>query len=285
MNEQGFGVSFGEKEIREKEITEGVIYARTHETPDNVVYVVILISNGALLNAAPDYQSEARLFSLAADREILFTGLVDVVAPGQNQTKIVLVSDMQLLKEAGTGGLGVGAGSYALETSWSLLRVAGVDAERIKFPEFDPPWEPFEVAAPLDGVELKDAINIGSVQLLPTGTVSHLADDLGPDSLRRLYAKASVWALSHQTARTLFEAEAKGLKDIDFALAWLTAGAHYSSVALPGRPLREFRRAWSTSRVSRRDATLVRGLITGRRWLRSPENIAYRPTLDECCVD
>ena len=250
MKDQRFVVRFGEKEI-----AEGVVSASTREAADNVVYADIIVSNDALLDADPDYQAEARLFSIVASgREALLTGLVDTVTTGAENTEIVLVSHLQLLKESGTAGLGVGAGSYALETTWSLLRAAGIEAERIAFPNFDPPWEAFEVVTALDGVEMEGEVSIGGVRLLPSGPVSRLADGLGPDFLRQLYSEAPAWALSYQTARTLFEAESRGLKDIDLALTWLMARAQYSSVALPGGPARAFQRSWTASRVSRRDA-------------------------------
>lgn len=275
MNDQQFVVSFGEREI-----AEGVVSASIREVADNVRYADITVANDALIITDPDYQAEAQLFSIAAaGREVVFTGIVDAVTPGEENTEIVLVNAVQLLQESGTGGLGVGAGSYALETTWSLLRAAGVEAERIAFPDFDPPWEAFEVVAPLDGVELEGETNIGGIRLLPPGPVSRLADDLGPDSLKQAYSEVPAWAMSYQTARTLFEAESGGLGDIDLALAWLTAVARYSSVALPRGSVRPFRRAWTASRISRRDVTLVRGLVTGRRWLRSPENIFRRPAL------
>ena len=275
MKDQRFVVRFGEKEI-----AEGVVSASTREAADNVVYADIIVSNDALLDADPDYQAEARLFSIVASgREALLTGLVDTVTTGAENTEIVLVSHLQLLKESGTAGLGVGAGSYALETTWSLLRAAGIEAERIAFPNFDPPWEAFEVVTALDGVEMEGDVSIGGVRLLPSGPVSRLADGLGPDFLRQLYSEAPAWALSYQTARTLFEAESRGLKDIDLALTWLMARAQYSSVALPGGPARAFQRSWTASRVSRRDVTLVRGLATGRRWSRSPKNTFHRSAL------
>ena len=115
---------------------------------------------------------------------------------------------------------------------------------------------------------------------MPGGTVSRLAAGLGPDYLRERYSEASAWALNLQTARTIFDAESKGLKAIDLALAWLTARAQYSGVAMPGGHPRRFKRAWTLSRVSRRDVIVVRGTATSRRWLRSPIDILLQPTLD-----
>lgn len=266
MADRRLVVSFGEKEV-----AEGVVSARTHEATDNVVFADIVVSNDALLKANPDYLAEARLISVAgSEREVLFTGLVDVVTPGEEETNIVLVSPLQLLRESRTGGLGVAAGSHVLETTWSLLRAWGVEAERIAFSDIRPPLEVFEVATALDGIEVEEPTSIGRVRLLPAGAVSCLANGLGQDHLRELYSEAPVWALVLVNAKTLFEAESEGLGAIDLALAWLTARARYSSVALPGGRPRGFRRAWTSSRVSRREVVVVRGIATSRRWLRSP---------------
>lgn len=275
MDERQLAVSFGANEI-----VGGVVRARTSEAADNVVYANLVISNEALLEARPDYQAEARLVMAAgSEREVVFTGMVDTVTPGEEQTNVVLVSPLQLLRESRSAGLGVGAGTHVLETVWSLLRAWGVEAERIDFPQFRPPLEVFEVATALDGVNIEEPVSIGRVRLLPDGDVSRLADGLGPDELRGLYSGAPAYALVLQNAKTLFEAESEGVAAIDLALAWLTARTHYSSVALPGGHPRAFQRAWTRSRVSRREAVVVRGVATGRRWLRSPRDVHDRPEL------
>jgi hypothetical protein len=63
------------------------------------------------------------------------------------------------------------------------------------------------------------------------------------------------------------------------ALAWLTTRTHYSGVGLPMGGTRGFRRDWTLARVSRRDVVAAQGVATGRKWLRSPQGIAYRPEL------
>jgi len=265
--------------IGETEIAEGILSLRFQEAADNVVSVDIVFSSDALADSNPDYQAEVRLFAAAgSERETLFTGMVDAVTPRGGETEVRLVSGQQMLNETQTEGLGIGAGIGVLETVWSLLRTWGVEADQISFPEFRPPLEVFEVATALDGIEVSEPTSIGEVRLLPSGTVSRLANDLGPDYLRERYSGASAWALSLQTARTIFDAESQGLKAIDLALAWLTARAQFSGAAMPGGHPRRFQRAWTLSRVSRRDVIVVRGTATGRRWLRSPIDIPDRPT-------
>lgn len=102
---------------------------------------------------------------------------------------------------------------------------------------------------------------------------------MGPDELKDRYTEATIWALTLNTARTLHDAEIESLKDIDLALGWLTAKAHYSEVSLPSRAPQAFYRQRTLSRITRRDVVVVRGTASGRQWLRAPEDIPSRPQL------
>jgi hypothetical protein len=102
---------------------------------------------------------------------------------------------------------------------------------------------------------------------------------LGPDELLERYRDASCWALTLKTAPTLYDAESEGLKAIDLALAWLTARTQYSGATLPRNEPRRYRRSWTRSHVSRRDIVVVRGIATGRQWLRAPTDPPNRPIL------
>lgn len=276
MVDRRFIVVFGETEL-----DEGVVTATTLMAMNNVSSAEVVIINQELIGAKVDYQATVRLFLVTdSQHEILFTGIVDEVTPGENETGIRLVSGLQLLDEVGIGGLGIGAGVGFLEAAWSVLRTAGIPEDKIAIEDFQPgPLEVFEVATALDGIEIDDPTSLGGVRLLSAGPVSRLADGLGPDELRESYVGASAWALTLQNARTIFEAESEGLKTIDGMLAWLTTLAHYSAAALPGGSPRRFRRAWTRSRMLRRDVVVVRGVATGRRWLRAPTDIPHRPTL------
>lgn len=241
----------------------------------------VIASTATLLAAKADYQAGARLFSVTgAEREIQFTGIVDTVTPMGYVTEIRLVHPLQMLAESGTGGLGMDAGTAPIEAAWSLLRLWGVGSEQINIEGFEPgPEEMFEVAVSLDSVTVAATVGIGEVLLLPHGLWSRMADGLEPVELWRAYAEASAWALTIVQARTFYEAETKGLRAVDVALAWLTSRAHYSTSELPGEQPRRFRRSWTLSRVTRRDVVVVKRSSTGDRWLRAPKDVASQPTL------
>jgi hypothetical protein len=159
-----------------------------------------------------------------------------------------------------------------------MLRSTGRDPGMIEIEGYEPgPLKVFEVATALDGVTVDNPVPLGEVRLLPSGPVSRVAD--GQGELEERYAGGSACAFVLVTARTLLDAETEGLRSIDTSLAWLVARTRYSGAVLPGGKARRFRRDWTRARVSRRDVVFVRGVSTGRWWLRHPYGIADRPNL------
>lgn len=279
MTSQDLVLSFGDAEI-----SLGVISVQIAPAgPDDagVSSAETVVDTAILAAAAIDYRSEVRIFSVVGgEYEQRFTGLVDSVVPDGDETRINLITSLQLLQESRVGGLGIGKGTNALEATWSLLRAWGIDADKINIEGFTPgPVGMFEVAVALDGIELDEPVTIGGVQLLPRGLVSRLADGLGSEELWKLYADASTWALVLPTASTLIDAEIEGLKAIDVALALITARAQYSASQLPGGQPRTFHRQWTMTRVLRRNVVLVKRSATGGRWLRSLIDLSDRVSL------
>jgi hypothetical protein len=242
----------------------------------------VVVSTAALMAVIPDYQARAQLFKrTATERHLEFTGIVDAVTPKGDVTTIKLITGLQLLRETGIGGLGMDEDTVSIEAAWSLLRLWGIDADQINIEGFSSgPIESFEVATSLDGLELVEPVDFGGVLLLPSGVWSRLADGLGPKELWASFAEAEAWALTFVQARTWYEAETEGLKAIDVALAWLAIRANYSTAVLPSSQPRRYRRAWTQSRVTRRDVVVVKRSSTGARWLRAPHDIASQPALE-----
>lgn len=240
----------------------------------------VVIPNELLADADPDYRAAVEVSAVyGAERTALFTGFVDRVSPRGDRTRIDLVTQTQFMKETAMGGLGLRQVD-SREMMWALSVLGGYAEDKVEVVGWEQgPLEVFEVAAAVDGILVDEPATFGRVTLHSGGSVAELADGMGPDELRERYAKAPAWALVLRTARTLYEAEAEGIKDIDLALAWLTAKAQYSSVSLPGRPPRGFRREWTLSRVSRRSVVVTRGTATGRQWLRALEDVPARPQL------
>jgi hypothetical protein len=271
----GIAVRFGDTEI----VGAGV-EGKVRNVINDAAYAQVVIPNELLANADPDYLAAVEVFAVHGTRRTtLFTGFVDRVLPEGDKTRMDLVTQTQSMKETATGGLGLRQVD-AREMMWALSVLGGYAEDKVEVEGWEPgPLEVFEVATAVDGILADVPATFGSVTLHPEGPVATLADGLGPEELRERYTGAPAWALVLKTARTLYEAEAAGIRDIDLALAWLTAKAQYSGVSLPGRPPRGFRREWTSSRVSRRNVVVARGTATGRQWLRAIETITARPQL------
>jgi hypothetical protein len=142
--------------------------------------------------------------------------------------------------------------------------------------------EIFEVVAPVHGLTAIETATVGSVTFLaPEPTRERLAklgfeghmDDIDADA----------FALSLATAARGYVAEQAALQAIDLALSWMAARLRHAIAFLPDGTLQSFDRAQRRAVPRRDELVFVRGLATGRRWLRSTTSEATRATatLDE----
>jgi hypothetical protein len=254
--------------------------ARVAFSENNPASATLTIPNEPVITASVVYRSPVKIVAdVDGGDQQLFEGFVDEAALEGSDVRINLTTQTQVMNETRVGGLGL-AGVPVQEGAWALARLGGYPPENIITEGWEPgPTEVFEVATALDGVTVERPMKFGRLSLLPGGPVTRLAGGLGPDELRELYEGGPVWALVTRTAKTLLEAEEEALREIDSVLAWLMARAHYSSVSLPGRQPGAYRRQWTLSRVLRKDVIVVSGLSTGRRWLRAPQDVPWRPSL------
>ncbi len=271
----GLAVRFGEKEIADHRV-EGEV----NNVFNDASTARVVIPNDLLMDADPDYRATVELYAVyGTDHEVLYTGFVDKVSPEGSHTCVDLVTQTQFMSEISTGGLGIG-NVDAREMMWALSVLGGYAPDKVEVVGWEPgPLEVFEVATAIDGIELTEPVTFGGVTLYSGGPVSKLANGLGPAELLERYAEAPAWTMVLTTARTLYEAEIEGLRQIDVVLAWLTAKAQYSGVSVPGQGPRTFSREWTLSRIFRRNVVVAHGAETGRRWLRAVEGARIRPQL------
>jgi hypothetical protein len=273
----GVIVRFGEVEISGARIIGNV--SQPNSGPNTIELV---IPNDLLIAAKPDYQAMVRIFACrGAERYAMFTGYVDRVSLEDGSTRISCVSQSQFASEVALGGFGY-RDVDPLEIVWAMVRFTGFAPEDITIEGWAPgPAETFEVSAAIEGLTLDEPVALGRVTLVPDdGIASRLADDMQPATLRTRYAEGPVWALVFRTARTLLEADTEGTREIDLALAWLTARTRYSSVVLPGGELPlSFGRHWTLSHVQQRDVVVARGLTTNRKWIRAQRHLPSSPKL------
>lgn len=269
----GIAIKFGEEEI----VGDG-IEARVHHGMNEGSTAQVTIAKDRLTRVLPNYRAAVEVSATyGTEREAMFTGFIDRVLPEGPNVRLDLVTQTHLMNDASLGGLGL-RNVDPREGMWALSVLGGYAPENVIVQGWEPgPLEIFEVAVPIDGVELHEPTTFGKVTLYSGGPVARLAEGLGPEELEDCYTGATTWALTLNTARTLYDAEIEALKDVDLALGWLTAKAHYSEVSLPGRAPQAFHRQRTLSRITRRDVVVVRGIATGRQWLRAPEDIPSRP--------
>jgi hypothetical protein len=275
MDDSGVHLALGDVQV-----SEGLTNVHTHRSVEPGSFATVRI-DGKSCSPYFNWQAEARLVADHGGVQTpLFTGVVDRADKEGDAIVLHILDGAKVVSESRIAGWGISGQVTTQEKVFSLLRTAGLPPERMKLEGWVPgPWEPFEVAVPLAGIEVGRPRRLANVQFLPSGPVSELAGTMGPDELNRRYRNASGWALVLVNAPTLFEAEQAGLGRIDTALAWLHTVASYSSPRRPDGELRPWSRDWAVARVNRVDAAVVRGLATQRWWLRAPITLISRPVL------
>lgn len=188
--------------------------------------------------------------------------------------------DATLLAEQEVG-LFVTIGITPAEITYVMARSAGMSDDQLVIPSLDElDAEVFEVLAPLHGVVVQVPRTVAGVTVLPAPTVIERLGMMGfEESIRDLAADA--FALSLKTARLGFDAEQDGLGEIDTALDWLTTRLRHVLPFLPDGSAQDFDRATRRATPRRGEFVVVRGLGTGRRWLRSAsiQSVGFRVDL------
>jgi hypothetical protein len=155
------------------------------------------------------------------------------------------------------------------EVVYAIARSAGMVHEELFIPALDAlTHEIFEVIAPVHGVVVSDRLELSGVTLLPREAVLERLAELGFSSPPAL-SGADAFALGLQTARLVYDAEEAGLRQIDLALDWLTTRLRYAIAAFPTGQVQPFDRAERRAIPRRGQLVVVRGLLSGRRWMRA----------------
>jgi hypothetical protein len=231
------------------------------------------------LTTPPDYFGGLAIVAEErGERFPRFTGSVVSAAPAADGVTVKALGGISLA-ESLIGGL-TARGLPNFELVYVLARSGGLRDEQLNIEGLDTlPRETFEVVAPVDGIELEDAVDFGGVRFLPPTIAARALSALDIGDEMRVDYEAGTYALALVTATRTLDAEERGLAEIDLALAWLTARLRYGLATLPdGRPL-PFKRSESLAQPTRRDLVAVRGLLTTRQWLRRPATVAESRTV------
>lgn len=266
--------------VGDVDLVNAIRHFEIHRKGNDVTGADVVLDPASLQAVTIDWINDVRILERQGARLVpQFTGLVWGVHMESDGLHIRLTSRKLALQEQRLGGGGT-LNVTPVENIVSLLRGGGVAAHEMNIAGYTPgPIEAWEVTVPVDGIRLSAATEIGTVRLLPDSERPILPVGLGPDTIRDVFNGADVWARAFVTASTVYDAELSGSGEIDLALAWLVARAHYSSALLPDGQLQHYERERERSLATRRDVVLVHGLQTHRYSLRTP-NTTPRPQLE-----
>jgi hypothetical protein len=156
-----------------------------------------------------------------------------------------------------------------LDTMYALMRDAGLPDERINFQGLDRlPKEIFEVVAPVVGTEVPRRVTVGRVALLPVDAIAPLAERFVNQELAEELTSCRAYALAHVVEERAYQAEQGGLRLIDSAIAWMNVRLRYANAVTPFGRSGGWERTRLRQRASRGPFVAVRGLATGRCWIR-----------------
>lgn len=227
--------------------------------------------------ADPEYLA---IVKVSIDEDEVFEGNVLTARPVGTGIRIRCASGVEL-----TEGL---MGPLALEdvspqdVVFAAARAAGFPESRLAIHGLDDlPLEPIEVVVPVMGVQCDTSVWIGSVRLVApeVGHRALLPFHSLPEELGTGFRTGDAYAIILATERRLYDAELRALREVQLALAWLTVRARYGSARMPDGQAQRFDRDRARALPQLGNQMAVRGLRSGRRWVREPHELFKHPDL------
>jgi hypothetical protein len=171
-----------------------------------------------------------------------------------------------------------------MDLAYAFARSMGLRRDRIVIGDIEKlPLETMEIVVAVRDVEVPGKRAVGPVTLVPAtvGREVLKAFKRGqPDPLREAFDEADCFAIVIKTKTRLWDAEQEALADVDAALNWLAVRARYGAAMLPNGTAQRYERSITRVLPRRGAAMAIRGLGTGRRWLRDPATLIDRPLLE-----
>jgi hypothetical protein len=172
-----------------------------------------------------------------------------------------------------------------MDLAYALARSAGFSEDKIVISEIDKlPLETIEIVVALHGLTVPARRRMGPVTLVPAqvGKKALEAFDVGglPEDLRDAFEDADCFAVVIKTTTRLWDAERSALADVDAVLGWLAVRARFGLAHLEDGQPQRYEREVTRVLPHRGDAMAVKGLGSGRRWIRDPATLIDRPTLE-----
>jgi len=166
------------------------------------------------------------------------------------------------------------------ELVYTVVRSSGITEEALDIDGLAAlPRELFEVVVPLSGIVVRRRTKVAGIWLLPAGNGAAIVSGLESPVRVAEFESASAYALALVDSERLYDAELSGMSEIATALAWLTVRAHDGGAAVDGT-LIDFDRESLLTMPTSADLAAVRGLLSGRKWLRVPSRTTKVSELD-----
>ena len=164
-----------------------------------------------------------------------------------------------------------GRDTVAPEIMHLMARTGGLPEERVHVQGLDDllPTEAIEVIAPVLGLKVAKAVRLGEVTLIPHARGAATVEEFAGRDAVAEFRGAGCYAVVTEIGKRMFDVEVQALSEIDAALAWLTVRGRYGLALMPSGEPQHFRRQTALARPERGRLVLVRGIGSGRRWLRS----------------
>jgi hypothetical protein len=159
--------------------------------------------------------------------------------------------------------------AIAPEAMHLAVSTGGFPEERINIEGFDEmlPLEAIEVVVPVYGIRVQEPVDFGALRLALDA--SSALEPFDQTEASAEFADADAYLVGFEVTRRLLDAERAIVARVDDALAWLTVRARYGLAFLPDGEPHNYRRNVARARPRRGDMVVVRGMASGRGWLRA----------------
>jgi hypothetical protein len=235
--------------------------------------VEVSISEDELHRNPPDLSAAFRLYDATVPvgddpDKARYGGYVKEIEQGQRGWWTMRSNNLAHLADHITGGIVV-RNVPVPEIFWSTMRGAGMPPDKLRVHDWTPPPpEPILVVVPVAGLAPIGTLAAGSIHITTDRSVLEPFESLEHAQLKPQFVDAELWAVMTIIARTLFDAEQQAVRFFERVVGRLALAARYSSAELPNGELRGFQRKQLLERIRLVHIAGVRGMRTGRLWLR-----------------
>lgn len=167
-----------------------------------------------------------------------------------------------------------------------IARTAGLASEQFLIQGFgEPEAEAFEILVPLEGVRFSGRKIVGGISVVGKDAALAMAPRLAEtsDTTRKILSDFSgydTFILATVVAQRALEAERFALREAGLAAAWIGADARWTLPVTPTGQCVSFDRAQARALPRLGNLVLVRGVITGRGWIRDTDPVDANKLLD-----